>query len=184
MASITVFGTYSSREQLESAIGIARSAGFRNTDVSVLVPASADASELDDIRPGQGSTVRLGSDVVIAGGGSGSLVSAGTLMVPGMGPMLAAGPILAALSKAQAERVVADVTGWFIGLGVPAYQAKRYEGLLQRGSILGALHADNTAWVKRAKQIFEGTGAQNISEADEADGAFAQAGKPKLRKAS
>ena len=183
MASLTVFATYSDREQLEGAIGIARSAGFRDTDVSVLVPENVGASELEDIQPGGENSVRLGSDIVISGGGVGSLVNAGTLMVPGIGAMLAAGPMLTALSKAQSEMVVPDITGWLIGLGIPAYQAKRYDGLLQRGNILTSLHADNVAWVKRAKQIFEGTGAQNVYEADENKGAFAQAARPKLRKA-
>jgi len=184
MGSITVFATYSNREQLEAAIAVARSAGFRVTDVSVLVPASDGASDLENIEPGRGSSVRLGSDVVVSGGGVRSLVSAGTLMVPGIGPMLAAGPILTALSQAQSETVVGDITTWLIGLGLPAYKARRYDGLLQHGHLLAALHADNLSWVRKAMRIFEGTGAQNISEADEAKGAFAQYGKPKLRKAS
>lgn len=184
MGDLTVFATYSSREELEGAISMARGAGFRTADVSVLVPGGVSGGEPDNLQPGERKSVRLGTDVVIAGGGVGSLVSAGTLMVPGIGPMLAAGPILTALSKAQAERVVADITGWLIGLGVPARRAKSYQGLLQDGCILAGLHADNAAWAKRAKQLFEGTGAQNISEADAAKGAFAQTDKPKLRKAS
>jgi hypothetical protein len=182
MGNISVFGTYTSTEQLEAALGVARAAGFRDSDVSVLVPENGQASELEDIQPR--STARFGADVMISGGGLGSLTGAGTLMVPDMGPVLAAGPLLTALSKAQAETAVGDVISWLIGVGVPAYQAKRYNGLLQRGCILAALRADNAAWVGRAKQVLEGTGAKNLSEADEGRGAFAQYGKPKLRKAS
>ena len=184
MGSIIVFGTYTSREQLEGAIGIARAAGFRIADVSVLVPESFGASELEEIQPSPESGIRLGPDVVISSGGLGSLGSAGTLIVPGMGPMLAAGPLLTALSRAHSERSVASITVWLIGVGVSGYQARHYQRLLQRGCILASLHADNAAWVSRAKRIFEGTGAQNVFEANEAQGAFAQADKPKLRKAS
>lgn len=183
MGSITVFGTYTSRELLEGAIVIARSAGFRETDVSILVPQGVDATEHEYSEPGERSTAVLGSNIILSGGGLGAL-GAGMVMAPSMGPMLAAGPILTALSRGQAEMTVADVTTWLIGMGIPAYQARRYESLLQHGGILASLHADNATWVKRAKRVFEGTGAQNVFEADEAEGAFTQAVRPKLRKAS
>lgn len=183
MERIILFGTYESREQLETAIDIAKRAGFRNTDLSVLVPDSVGSSEPEDQQPGAGSTARLGPGVVITGGGLGSLVGAGTLMVPGIGPTLAAGPILTALSKAQAERVVPDVMSLLIGVGVPAGQAKRYQGFLQRGRILASLHADNAPWAARAKQVLEGTGAKNISEVDGAKSTFTQEARQTLSKA-
>ncbi len=183
MGGITVFGTYTSRELLETAIVVSRSVGFRDTDVSILVPQGGDAAEHPQKEPGEGGTAKLGSNIVLSGGGLGVL-GAGMVVVPSMGPMLAAGPILTALSRGQAEMTVADVTTWLIGMGIPAYQARRYQALLQRGSLLAALHADNAAWVKKAKRVIEGTGAQNVFEADEAKGAFTQAGRPTLRKAS
>lgn len=183
MEGITVFGTYTSRELLEAAIVVARSAGFRDTDVSILVPQGADAPKHEQTNPLEGSTAVLGSNIVLSGGGLGAL-GAGMVMVPSMGPMLAVGPILTALSRGQAEMTVANVTTWLIGMGIPAYQARRYEAILQRGGILASLHADNAAWVKKAKRVLESTGARQIFEADEAKGAFTQADRPKLRKAS
>ena len=103
------------------------------------------------------------------GGTLGWLVGIGVLAIPGLGPFIAAGPIMAAaLAGAGVGGAIGGVTGALVGLGIPEYEAKRYEGRLQKGGILVSVHCDTSDEIKRAKEIMERTGAEDISSAGEA----------------
>src|SRR6185436_6071909 len=97
------------------------------------------------------------------GGTLGWLVGIGALAIPGLGPFIAAGPIMAALAGAGVGGAVGGLTGALIGMGIPEYEAKRYEGLIKSGGILLSVHSDNSEWTKRAKEILRRTGADDIS---------------------
>ena len=98
----------------------------------------------------------------------GWLLGIGALAIPGLGPFIAAGPIMAALAGAGVGGAVGGLTGALIGMGIPEYEAKRYEGRVKDGGILLSVHSDSTAWTKRAKEILKRTGAQDISSTGEA----------------
>ena len=107
---------------------------------------------------------------VVLGGSLGWLVGIGALAIPGLGPFIAAGPIMAALAGAGVGGVIGGITGALIGMGIPEYEAKRYEGRVKDGGILLSVHSNNADEVKRAKGILEVTGAEDISSSGEAAG--------------
>src|SRR5581483_5633603 len=117
----------------------------------------------------------------IAGGVLGWLTGIGALAIPGLGPLIAAGPIVAALAGAGAVGTLGGIVGALVGMGIPEYEAKRYEGRIREGGILLSVHCDNSDWVKRAKDILVQTGAQDIASAGEKAGDFANADKPMPR---
>jgi hypothetical protein len=102
-------------------------------------------------------------------------------MIPGLGPLVAAGPILAALAGAGALGTVGGIIGALVGLGIPEYEAKRYEGRIREGGVLLSVHCDSGDWVKRAKDLLQETGAQDVGSAGEKAGDFANADKPMPR---
>src|SRR5205823_2093689 len=108
----------------------------------------------------------------VIGGTLGWLVGIGALAIPGLGPFIAAGPVVAALAGVGAGGAVGGIAGALIGLGIPEYEAKRYEGRIKGGGILLSVHSDNSEWTKRAKDILEQTGAENISSTSEARADF------------
>jgi len=119
----------------------------------------------------------------VLGGALGWLVGIGALAIPGLGPFLAAGPIVGALAGVGAGSMVGGLVGALIGLGMPEYEAKRYEGQIRRGGILMSVHCDKPDWVKRAKDILKETGAEDIASAGEAGADFATSDKPMPRRA-
>ena len=131
----------------------------------------------------EGTAAGAGTGVVL-GGALGWLVGIGALAIPGLGPFLAAGPIVGALAGVGAGGVVGGLVGALIGLGMPEYEAKRYEGQIRRGGILMSVHCDNPDWVKRAKDILKETGAADIASAGEATADFATSDKPMPRRAT
>src|SRR2546423_6456413 len=160
-----VFGIYRDRPSVENAVDVLRQENFRNTDISVLFPenqGTKDFAHEKNTKAPEGLATGAGSGAVI-GGTLGWLVGIGALAIPGLGPFIAAGPIMAALAGVGAGGVVGGVTGALIGMGIPEYEAKRYEGRIKSGGILLSVHTDNHEWTKRAKKILEETGAQNIS---------------------
>jgi hypothetical protein len=166
----SVLGIYSRRSSVENAISVLRDSGFSNSDVSVLLPENLGSRELateKETKAPEGATAGAGSGAVI-GGALGWLVGIGALAIPGLGPFIAAGPIMAALAGAGVGGAVGGVTGALVGLGIPEYEAKRYEGRLQKGGILVSIHCDTSDEIKRAKEIMERTGAEDISYAGEA----------------
>src|SRR6202048_1040406 len=165
-----VFGIYSSYGQVESAVDALRAAGFRNTDISVLFPenvGSKDFAHQKGTKAPEGATTGAGTGALI-GGGLGWLAGIGALAIPGLGPFIAAGPIMAALAGAGVGGAVGGVTGALIGMGIPEYEAKRYEGRVTKGGILLSVHSDDSEWTKKAKEVLQRTGAQDISSTGEA----------------
>jgi hypothetical protein len=119
----------------------------------------------------------------VIGGGLGWLAGIGALAIPGLGPFIAAGPIMAALAGVGVGGAVGGITGALIGMGIPEYEAKRYEGRVKDGGILLSVHSDNSEWTKRAKEVLERTGAQDISSSGEASADFSKSDRP-MRRAS
>jgi hypothetical protein len=183
MANTAVFGIYGSRDQVEMGVDRLRSAGFRPTDISVLLPENLGTKELaheKHTKAPEGVAAGATSGAVL-GGTLGWLVGIGALAIPGLGPFIAAGPIVALLAGVGAGAAVGGMTGALIGLGIPEYEAKRYEGLIKSGGILLSVHSDNHEWTKRAKEILEDTGAEHIAATGEAKGDYANAAKPSAR---
>src|ERR671936_186569 len=147
-----------------------RAAGFSSNDISVLFPdttGTRDFAHEQHTKLPEGAATGAGTGGVL-GGALGWLVGIGALAIPGLGPFIAAGPIMAALSGAAAGAALGGVTGALIGLGIPEYEAKRYEGKLKEGNLLISVHTDNSTERDRAKQIFEEAGAEDISYTEEA----------------
>lgn len=160
-----------------------KSAGFRSTDVSVLMPenlGSKDFLHKKETKAPEGATTGVVSGAVI-GGTLGWLVGIGALAIPGLGPFIAAGPIMGLLAGVGAGGAVGGVAGALIGMGVPEYEAKRYEGRVKSGGILLSVHCDNSDWTKRAKKILEETGAEDIAESGEASADYAVSDRPASR---
>ena len=165
-----VFGIYPSYSDVEIGVDALRSAGFRNADISALFPESAgtrDFAHEKNTKAPEGATTGAGTGVVL-GGAMGWLLGIGALAIPGLGPFIAAGPIMAALAGAGVGGAVGGITGALVGMGIPEYEAKRFEGRVKDGGILLSVHSDSSEWTKRAKEILKRTGAQDISSTGEA----------------
>jgi len=147
-----------------------KTAGFSPNDISVLLPDKAgtkDFAHEQHTKAPEGAVTGAGTGGVL-GGTLGWLVGIGALAIPGLGPFIAAGPILAALSGAAAGAALGGVAGALIGMGIPEYEAKRYEGKIQEGNVLISVHTDDSTERDRAKTIFEQAGAEDISSTAEA----------------
>jgi hypothetical protein len=178
-----VFGIYSTRELVEGAVDALREAGFRNTDISVLFPENVgtkDFAHEKATKAPEGATAGAGTGAVV-GGALGWLAGIGALAIPGVGPLVAAGPIMAALAGVGVGGTIGGITGMLIGMGIPEYEAKRYEGRIREGGILLSVHSDNSDWTRKAKDILERTGAQDIASAGEASADFQKTDKPMKR---
>ena len=186
MANTSVFGIYRTREDASNGVDALRTAGYRNTDISALLPeneGTKDFAHEKNTKAPEGAATGAASGVVL-GGTLGWLVGIGALAIPGMGPFIAAGPIMAALAGAGAGAVTGGLLGALTGLGIPEYEAKRYEGRIKEGGILLSVHCDNSEWVGRAKHILESTGAHDIASSGEAGADFSKSDKPMPRAAS
>ena len=126
-----------------------------------------------DTKAPEGAATGAGTGAVI-GGGLGWLAGIGALAIPGLGPFIAAGPIVAALAGVGVGGAVGGVTGALIGMGIPEYEAKRYEGRVKEGGILLSVHSDSSEWTKKAKEILEQTGGQDIASAGEASADYSK----------
>jgi len=178
-----VLGIYRDQLSVENAVDALRQEGFRNTDISVLFPeneGTKDFAHEKNTKAPEGATTGATSGALI-GGGLGWLAGIGALAIPGLGPFIAAGPIMAALAGAGAGGVVGGLTGALVGMGIPEYEAKRYEGRVKDGGILLSVHSDNSEWTKKAKQVLERTGAQDVSSTGEASADWQKTDKPMPR---
>ena len=128
----------------------------------------------------EGAAAGAGTGAVI-GGALGWLVGVGSIAIPGVGPFLAAGPIMAALAGAGVGGTAGGLVGALIGMGIPEYEAKRYVGRIRKGGILLSVHCDNSEWTSKAKDILERTGAEDVSSTGEASADFAESDKPRPR---
>jgi len=176
-----VFGIYPSYESVERAVDALRVAGFRGTDISVLFPENIGTKDFameKGTKAPEGAATGAGTGVVV-GGTLGWLTGIGALAIPGLGPFIAAGPIMAALAGAGAGGALGGITGALIGMGIPEYEAKRYQGRVTKGGILLSVHSDNSDWTKRAKEVLERTGAEDISSTGETKGDLENSDKPR-----
>jgi len=165
-----VFGIYSTREAVERAADAIVNAGFSTSDISVLLPENlgkrAIGTEKSTKAP-EGATAG-GTTGALLGGALGMLAGIGALAIPGVGPLIAAGPIMATLAGAGVGGAIGGITGALVGLGIPEYEAKRYEGRIQKGGILLSVHCASSDEVKRAKEIIERTGGEDVASTSEA----------------
>jgi hypothetical protein len=178
-----VFGIYPSTESVERAVDALRDAGFRSTDISVLFPeniGTKDFAHEKGTKAPEGATTGAGTGAVL-GGALGWLTGIGALAIPGLGPFIAAGPIMAALAGVGVGGAVGGVTGALVGMGIPEYEAKRYEGRVTKGGILLSVHSDDSEWTKRAKVVLERTGAEDVSSTGETKGDVQNSDKPMPR---
>jgi hypothetical protein len=178
-----VFGIYPMYAAVEGAVDALRAAGFRNTDISVLFPENAgtkDFAHEKGTKAPEGATAGAGTGAVV-GGALGWLAGIGALAIPGVGPFIAAGPLMAALAGAGVGGAVGGIAGTLIGMGIPEYEAKRYEGRVKSGGILLSVHSDSSDWTKKAKNILESTGAQDVASTGEASADFQKTDKPMRR---
>ncbi len=172
----SVFGIFGSKMEVEICVDTLKTRGFRNSDISVLMPT--DASTLNfahekSTKAPEGATTGATSGAVI-GGTLGWLAGIGFLAIPGIGPFVAAGPLVAAVAGAGIGGTVGGVTGALIGMGFPEYEAKRYEGFVKDGGILLSVHVDDNNWQMKAKDTLGNCGARNIATASEekSDGSY------------
>jgi hypothetical protein len=178
-----VFGIYPDRPSVEQAVEDLRAAGFRLTDVSVLFQdnqGTKDFAHEKNTKAPEGATTGgiLGG---ISGGVLGWLTGIGALAIPGLGPLIAAGPIVAALAGVGAMGAMGGIIGGLAGMGVPEYEAKRFEGRIKQGGILMSVHCDDDHWVKRAKDVLRQTGAENIDSETESSADYFVSDKPMAR---
>ena len=164
-----VFGIFVSRGAAEYAILGLKDAGFSSSDVAILLPESfsRDIGTERASKGPEGVTAGAGTGAVI-GGVLGWLVGIGSIAIPGIGPFIAAGPIVAALAGVGVGGTVGGLAGGLIGLGIPEYEAKRYEGRIREGGILVSVHCDSSEEIDRARNVLVRAGAQDVSSAGEA----------------
>src|SRR5277367_496646 len=167
---VGVFGIYSTRIAVENATDELVKAGFPVTDVSVLLPESLGVPKemgMEKATKAPEGTVAGVATGGVIGGTLGVLLGVGLLAIPGLGPFIAAGPIMAGLAGLGVGGAVGGFTGALIGMGIPEFEAKRYEGRLQKGGILLSVHCDTSDQIKLAKEIVERSGAQDVSSTGE-----------------
>jgi hypothetical protein len=161
-------------DQAAAIVKRLRDAGFSDNDISVLFPdkgSTRDFAHKKATKMPEGATIGAGTGGAI-GGTIGLLAGIGALAIPGLGPFIAAGPIMAALSGGAIGAGVGGLTGALVGLGIPEYEAKRYEGKVKEGGILISVHSENSDEIKSAKAIFKEAGAHDISSTGESHSDF------------
>ena len=164
----TVYGIYTDRLHAEEAIDAMRAAGFRAEDISVLLPDNIGTKDIGyekHTKAPEHAAVG-GATGGVLGGTLGWLAGIGALAIPGLGPLVAAGPIVAAMAGFGAGSVLGGLTGALTGMGIPEYEAKRYEGRIRSGGSLVSVHCDSDVWTGRAKEMLAHTGAEDISVTD------------------
>jgi hypothetical protein len=178
MSKKSVFCIATSRDQAERIVNQLKSANFSNNDISVLFPdkgTSRDFAHEKNTKAPEGAATGAGTGGVL-GGALGWLVGIGALAIPGVGPFIAAGPIMAALSGAAIGAAAGGIAGGLIGLGIPELEARRYEGKLKEGNILISVHTENSEEIASAKDIFTNAGAQDICTTGESSTPKADSG--------
>src|SRR6202789_1413198 len=167
------FGIYKDRATAETAVDRLLAGGFSNQDVSVLMSdnsGSKDFATEKNTKAPEGTTTGVGVGGVV-GGTLGLLAGIGALAIPGVGPLIAAGPIMAGLAGLGIGGAVGGLVGALVGMGIPEYEAKRYEGRIKDGGVLLSVHCDTSEQIARVKDLLKSSGAQDISSTSEASGA-------------
>lgn len=163
-----VYGIYTNRTHAEEAVAALREAGFRPQDLSVLLPENVGTKDIgyEKHTKAPEHAAKGGAAGGVLGGAVGWLLGMGGLAIPGIGPFIAAGPIMGALAGLGAGSVIGGLAGAFTGLGVPEYEAKRYEGRIRSGGALISIHCETDVWTSRAKEMLKHTGAEDVSTAE------------------
>ena len=168
--SSSVFGITQTQDQAGQIVTRLKAAGFRDQDISVLYPdksGNRDLAHERNTKAPEGTAAGAGAGGLV-GGTLGLLAGIGLLAIPGLGPFIAAGPIMAALSGIAVGAAVGGLTGALVGMGIPEYEAKRYEGKVLAGNVLISVHTETSQQADTAKEILEQAGAEDISTAKEA----------------
>lgn len=163
-AKRAVLGFVSDHAQAEKIVGLLQGSGFSNEDISALLPdrkGTRDFAHEQNTKAPEGAIAGVGAGSVV-GGTIGLLAGLGALAIPGVGPFIAAGPIMAALSGAAAGAAVGGITGALIGMGIPEVEARQYEGKIRSGNILLSVHVDDGEARSRAKEILKKGGATDV----------------------
>jgi hypothetical protein len=164
-----VFGIYTTVAAADLATDSLVKGGFSAADISALLPENLGSKPIaaeKATKAPEGATAGAGTGAVL-GGALGVLAGVGLLAIPGLGPFIAAGPIMAGLAGLGVGGAVGGVTGALIGMGIPEFEAKRYEGRLKKGGILLSVHCDTSDEIKRAKEVLKNSGAEDISSTGE-----------------
>lgn len=166
---VSILGLFHDQDTLGRAVETLQTAGFAATDISALLPRSQSTAQFaheHHTKAPEGAAAGAAAGGVV-GGGLGLLVGLGALAIPGLGPLIAAGPIVAALAGAGAGGAVGGIAGALIGMGIPEYEAKRYESFVKNGGMLLSVHCDDDAAAHRARGILDGFGASGIDKVTE-----------------
>ncbi len=170
MSKKSVFCITTTRSQADRIVTRLKDENFSNNDISVLFPdkgTTRDFAHEKNTKAPEGAAAGAGTGGVI-GGTLGWIAGIGALAIPGVGPFIAAGPIMAALSGAAIGAAAGGITGGLIGLGIPELEAKRYEGKVKAGNILISVHTENSEEIAKAKDIFTTANAEDICTTGEA----------------
>jgi len=164
-----VFGIYPSGEHAERAVNALIAEGFGSEDISVLLPDTRSTREFAHVKETKApeGTAAGATTGGIIGGTLGVLAGVGALAIPGVGPFIAAGPIMAGLAGLGVGGAVGGLVGALVGMGIPEYEAKRYEGRVKNGGTLLSVHCDTSGQVSRAKELLKSSGAEDISSTGE-----------------
>lgn len=177
------YGIFKTRDLAENAVDRLLASGFRNEDISVLLQdnvGTKDFAHKKDTKAPEGTTTGAVTGGAI-GGTLGLLAGIGALAIPGLGPFIAAGPIMATLAGIGSGGLVGGVIGALVGMGIPEYEAKRYEGRIKEGGILVSVHCDNSEWVSKAKDLLKQSGGEDVASAGEASADYAKTDRPVSR---
>jgi hypothetical protein len=168
---IVAYGIYKDRTSFENALNALKAAEFRNSDISVILPerdrTTKDLAHEVNTKTPEGIATGAGAGAA-AGGVLGWLVGIGAIAIPGLGPLVAAGPVVAALAGAGAAGATGGLVGGLVGAGIPEIEAKRYAGRIREGGYLISVHCDDSDWAKRAEEILEATGGRDVVKTSEA----------------
>jgi hypothetical protein len=168
---IVAYGIYPDRASFERALESLRAAEFRNSDISAILPerdrTTRDLAHEINTKTPEGIATGAGAGAAL-GGVLGWLVGIGAIAIPGIGPLVAAGPVVAALAGAGAAGATGGLVGGLIGAGIPEVEAKRYAGRIRDGGYLISVHSDDRNWARRAEEILEATGGRDVVKTSEA----------------
>lgn len=165
----SVYGIYATSAQAERSVDELVRAGFPSADISVLLQdyrGTRDFAHQKETKAPEGTTTGATAGGIL-GGTLGVLAGIGAIAIPGLGPFIAAGPIMAGLAGLGAGGAVGGIIGALVGMGIPEYEAKRFEGRLKSGGVLLSVHCDTSNEIDRAKEILKQTGAENVSSSGE-----------------
>src|SRR3984893_3531089 len=167
---VSVLGIYKNRTTVDRAADALVGAGFSASDISVLLPENLGGKAIGTekaTKAPEGAAAGATSGAV-GGGGLGLLAGIGALAILGVGPLVAAGPIMAALAGMGVGGTVGGIAGALVGLGIPEYERKGYEGVRHKAGVVLSVHCDTSDEIKRAKEVLKNTGAEDISSTGEA----------------